>query len=122
MERFGWTERRRRQLDGLADAVDLLAAAGCQQVWLNGSFVTAKDEPGDFDACWDPAGVDIDVVDPIFLDLSPDGRRRQKDRFGGDLFPNIVEAGTGLQFADFFQNQRDGSRKGIVLLHIGGTP
>lgn len=122
MERFGWTERRRRQLDGLADAVDLLAAAGCQQVWLNGSFVTAKDEPGDFDACWDPAGVDIDVVDPIFLDLSPDGRRRQKDRFGGDLFPNIVEAGTGLQFADFFQNQRDGARKGIVLLHIGGTP
>ncbi len=106
----------------MADAVDLLAAAGCQQVWLNGSFVTAKDEPGDFDACWDLGDVDIDALDPIFLDLSPDGRSRQKARFGGELFPNVVEAETGLRFADFFQNQRDGSRKGIVMLHIGGTP
>lgn len=121
MERFGWTEKRRRQLDGLAEAIDLLAAAGCQRVWLNGSFVTSKDEPGDFDACWDPDAVDIDLLDPVLLDLSPDGRRRQKDRFGGELFPNVVEAGSGLDFADFFQNQRDGSRKGIVLLHNGGS-
>ena len=49
----GWTERGRRLLDGLADAVALLTAAGCRRVWLNGSFVTAKDEPGDFDACWE---------------------------------------------------------------------
>ncbi|HUW03012.1 MAG TPA: hypothetical protein VMW08_11710 [Acidimicrobiales bacterium] len=121
VERFGWTEKRRRQLDGLAEAIDLLAAAGCQRVWLNGSFVTSKDEPGDFDACWDPDAVDIDLLDPVLLDLSPDGRRRQKDRFGGELFPNVVEAGSGLDFADFFQNQRDGSRKGIVLLHNGGS-
>ena len=56
----------------------------------------------------------------MLLDLSPEGRRRQKARFGGELFPNVVEAGSGLEFADFFQNQRDGSRKGIVLLHLGG--
>lgn len=120
VERFGWTERRRRQLDGLAEVLDVLATAGCRRVWLNGSFVTAKDEPGDFDACWDPDGVDLDELDPMLLDLSPDGRRRQRARFGGELFPNVVEAGSGLEFADFFQNQRDGSRKGIVLLHIGG--
>ena len=53
VERFGWTERRRRLLDGLAEAIELLAEAGCRKIWLNGSFVTAKDEPGDFDA---PAG------------------------------------------------------------------
>lgn len=68
VERFGWTERR--LLDGLAEAIELLATAGCRKVWLNGSFVTAKDEPGDFDACWDTDGVDLDVLDQVLLDLS----------------------------------------------------
>jgi hypothetical protein len=54
MERFGWNPRRRQLLDVLADAIDALAAAGCSRLWLNGSFVTAKEEPADFDACWDP--------------------------------------------------------------------
>jgi len=111
MERFGWNEKRRALLDGLGEALELLAGVGCRQVWLNGSFVTAKDEPGDFDACWDPDGVDLDEIDPVFLDLSA-GRAAQKRRFGGELFPNVIEAGSGLVFADFFQNERGGSPQG----------
>lgn len=118
VEGFGWTERRRRLLDGLAEAIDLLAAAGCRRVWVNGSFVTAKDEPGDFDACWDTAGVDLDAVDPVLLDLS-DHRRAQKERFGGELFPNVIETQSGLSFAEFFQTERDTGRKGIVVINIG---
>jgi hypothetical protein len=117
VERFGWNERRRRLLDGLADALALLAAAGCRQVWLNGSFVTAKDEPGDFDACWALPGVDLDVLDPVLLDLT-NGRRAQKQRFGGEFFPNVVETESGLVFAEFFQNERDTSRKGIVVIDL----
>jgi hypothetical protein len=117
VERFGWTERRRRLLDGLAEAIDLLTAAGCSQVWLNGSFVTAKDEPGDFDACWDTDGVDLDILDPVLLDLSHQ-RSAQKARFGGELFPNVVESQSGLSFAEFFQSERDTSRKGIVVIYL----
>jgi hypothetical protein len=120
MERFTWNEKRRALLDGLAEALELLAFVGCRQVWLNGSFVTGKDEPGDFDACWDTDGVDLDEIDPVFLDLTA-GRAAQKRRFGGELFPNVIEAGSGLAFADFFQNERDGSRKGIVVLKLGGS-
>lgn len=119
VDRFGWNERRRRLLDGLAEAISLLAEAGCQRVWLNGSFVTAKDEPGDFDACWDTAGVDFDDLDPVFLDLS-NGRAAQKERFGGELFPNVIESDSGLVFSEFFQVERDTTRKGIVLIVIGG--
>jgi hypothetical protein len=119
MERFGWNERRRALLDGLEEALELLAAVGCRRVWLNGSFVTAKDEPGDFDACWDTDGVDLEQIDPVFLDLAV-GRAAQKSRFGGEFFPNVVEAGSGLVFAEFFQNERDGSRKGIVVVKLGG--
>ncbi len=119
LERFGWNEKRRALLDGLAQALELLAAVGCRRAWLNGSFVTSKDEPGDFDACWDTDGVNLDEIDPVFLDFSA-GRVAQKGRFGGEFFPNVVEAGTGLAFAEFFQNERDGSRKGIVALNLGG--
>lgn len=82
---------------------------------MNGSFVTAKDEPGDFDACWALPDVDLDALDPVLLDLS-NGRRAQKDRFGGELF--IVEAGSGLVFAEFFQNERDTGRKGVVVIDL----
>lgn len=118
VQRFGWNQRRRQLLGGLAEAIELLAEAGCRRVWLNGSFVTAKDEPGDFDACWDTESVDLDSIDPVILDLSS-GRAEQKRRFGGELFPNIVELGSGLVFAEFFQGDRDAGRKGIVVIKIG---
>jgi hypothetical protein len=55
---------------------------------------------------------------PVLLDLSK-GRARQKERFGGELFPNVTESGWGLVFAEFFRNDRDTVRKGIVVLKIG---
>ena len=99
MERLGWNRRRRRQLDGLAAAIEALATAGCRRVWLNRSFVTSKEESGDFDACWDTDVVDLDALDPVILDLSA-GRAAQKSRYGGELFPNVIEAESGLVFAE----------------------
>ena len=119
VERFGWTPWRRRLLDGLAESLDLLAQAGCRRVWLNGSFVTAKEDPGDFDAVWDSDDVDDDALDPIFGPLGmTDGRRLQKERFGGEWFPNVAEAGSGKFFATFFQHDRQARMKGIVEIHL----
>ncbi len=73
LERFGWNLVRRRLLDGLAEGLSILADAGCTRVWLNGSFVTAKEEPGDFDAVWSAAGVDagrLRSLSPEILDLT----------------------------------------------------
>lgn len=64
--------------------------------------------------------MDLDTLDPVLVDLS-NGRMAQKARFGGELFPNVVESGSGLVFADFFKNERDTGRKGIVLIVIGGS-
>lgn len=49
---------------------------------------------------------------------SPKGEPAQKERFGGEFFPNVVEAESGLVFAEFFQNERDTGRKGIVVLQL----
>lgn len=53
----------------------------------------------------------------MLLDLS-NHRSAQKARFGGDLFPNVIETQSGLSFAEFFQNERDTSRKGIVVINL----
>ena len=78
--RFGWTNRRRELLTGLKAALEPLREAGCRQVFVNGSFVTDKDEPGDIDVAWDPNGVDVDrllELEPVFGDFD-DRRAAQK--------------------------------------------
>ncbi|MFW8744725.1 DUF6932 family protein [Mesorhizobium japonicum] len=118
IDRFGWNARRLSLLLGLSDALTQLASAGCSAIWLDGSFVTAKDVPGDYDACWDPNGMDGSRLDPLFVDFSPAGRSLRKSRFLGDLFVSAhQEAGSGMTFVDFFQRTRDGAEKGIVLLN-----
>lgn len=77
--------------------------------------MTTKEEPGDFDAVWDLGDVDLDLLDQVFFDFA-NGRRAQKERFGGELLPNVVESASGLVFAEFFQGERDTGRKGIVVI------
>ena len=49
--RFGTTPHRQMLLDGLRAALLSLKDSGCRRVYIDGSFVTAKEEPGDFDGC-----------------------------------------------------------------------
>lgn len=49
--RYGATSRRLTLLAGLKAALDALRTAGCQRAYIDGSFVTNKAIPGDFDGC-----------------------------------------------------------------------
>lgn len=106
-------------LDGFGAAVASLRDAGCSRVYLNGSFVTDKEIPGDFDACWEVSGVDPDLLDPELLDFS-DRRAAQKARYAGELFPAQVAAEPGeTVFLEYFQRDRQtGEPKGIVALDL----
>src|ERR687887_116572 len=75
--RFGTTPRRLALLAGLKAALDVLRAAGCRRAYVDGSFVTARPDPGDFDACWDTVGVDLALVDPV-LKIFANRREAQK--------------------------------------------
>ena len=118
---FGFNAHRRRLLAGLKLACYSLADAGCTTVYVNGSFVTNKELPGDTDVCWDDDGVDFDRIDPVF-DLGEKPREKrveQKERFGGEFFPASMEVERpGQRFLDFFQKGRDGIPKGIVKLNL----
>jgi hypothetical protein len=97
-----------------------LRAAGCKALYVDGSFVTSKERPNDFDACWSGFDVDGDLLDPVLLEFS-DNRAAQKAKFGGELFPaEWVEGGSGKSFLEFFQAERETERpKGIVGIRLG---
>ena len=118
-QRFGGNALRRQQLAGLREALRSLREAGCRAVFVNGSFVTAKESPGDFDACWDLEGVDPDRLDPVLLDFS-EGRAAQKEKYLGELFPaQLPEGISGVTFMEFFQTDREtGTAKGIVAISL----
>lgn len=119
--RYGTNEHRQGLLSGLRGALESLRAAGCRIVYLDGSFVTAKEYPGDFDACWEIEGVDPGLLDPELLDFS-ERRAAQKRRYGGELFVADSPADPGgTAFREFFQQQRGASTlKGIIAIDPGG--
>jgi len=120
VERFGTNERRREILAGLLRALQALKAAGCPRAFIDGSFVTSKEVPGDFDGCWDDDGVDFDALDPVLLNFNGH-REAQKAKFEGELFIATTRADElGTRFLDFFQLDRDGRSKGIILIDLKG--
>jgi hypothetical protein len=120
---YATNTRRRELLDGLLDGLRSLKTSGCTTAYLDGSFVTAKEHPGDFDACWESAGVALDRLDPELRDFS-DARSAQKARYGGEFFPADWPAQPdGTTFLDYFQRDRDtGQPKGIIAIDLGGLP
>ena len=115
---YGFSSWRRKSLmSGLRAATENLKSAGVKTIWINGSFVTGKKEPNDIDGCWEYNElVDINILDPIFLG----DRFGMKKKYGLDFFiANIIEAGSGLPFPKFFQKNRYGEPKGIIVVKLG---
>lgn len=120
--RFGSDPHRNRLLIGLRQALLSLARAGCRTAYLDGSFVSSKTAPDDFDVCWDMNNVDISrlqLEEPVLLDFS-NRRAAQKVKFGGELFPAQERAdAVGAVFLDFFQRDKNtGDPKGIVAIDL----
>ena len=118
---FSGNRHRARLMSGLSAASRNLATAGCRALLLDGSFVTAKPVPGDYDGAWETEGVDPGRLDPVVLDFR-DGRAAMKAKYLGELFPASAVAEPGVLFRDFFQTDRDGVAKGVVLVDLGSLP
>lgn len=117
-QRFAHTPHRANLFRGFCHAVSSLQAAGCRLVYLDGSFVTDKLHPNDFDACWDPANVDPALLDPTLLDFT-NMRAAQKAQYRGELFIATTYAAPGTLFLDFFQTDRySGRPKGLLSVTL----
>jgi len=118
-ERFGYNIYRKRLIRGMKDAFDNLKVAGCKMVYVDGSFVTSKNKPNDYDACWKEEGVDPNLLDSVLKDFS-NGRKAQKMKYRGELFPAaMITATSGEIFLDFFQTDRNSDgKKGIIEINL----
>jgi hypothetical protein len=112
------TPHRRRLLVGLREALLAFQQAGCRTAYIGGSFVTGEETPGDFDGCWDPKGVSLEKLDPVFLDFS-NKRAAQRAKYGGEMFTAGSPAGpAGKTFLEFFQQNREGHPQGIAAFAL----
>jgi hypothetical protein len=114
--RFAKSVHRKLLFSGFKNGVMALRKAGCRIIFLDGSFVTEKPIPGDYDVCWDPVGVDDAKIEPVLLDFS-NKRKKQKKCFHGEFFPtNLLADGKSL-FLDYFQiDKYTGNVKGIICV------
>lgn len=119
---FAWNQRRIWLCAGLYRAINNLRGAGCKTVLIDGSFVTNKENPGDYDAAFDPTGIAGQFLDPVLM-RHTDGRRAMNAKYLGDIFPwGFHATSSGPIYRDFFQTDRDGIPKGVVEIDLGALP
>ncbi len=106
--RFGFNSYRQQMLVRLNLALISLKQAGCDRVYIGGSFVTNKAEPDDIDGCFEGLYLDENEIESIFIDADLDA---QKAKYG-------VEFVFGSNRAAFFQTDRSGNPKGIVVINL----
>lgn len=116
--RFGRSNTARlRLMKGLSAVVRMGRRAGALCLVLNGSFVTAKREPEDWDGVMVfPAGTD--AASPETLALAD--RERMKDGYGADLFL-VFENDRDLLdhfVSEVFGQDRRGRPKGLVRIRL----
>ncbi len=119
-ERYAYNFRRREILKGLQHVLELLAARGVQQVWLDGSFVTNKQRPSDVDVIYvPPPGADTSAWDWVSPARRPDLKKHHRVdlwQFPSPQPPKKFPVGHTLTIKQFFESDADDLPKGIVNL------
>lgn len=113
---FGYNKRRRDLIKGMREALLNLRRAGCPTAYVDGSFITQRRKPGDYDGCRDMDSVNEILVDPVLPDISYN-RYRQKLKCMGEMFSVIL--GVRGSVPGFFQRDRECGAKGIAMTRFG---
>lgn len=60
----------------------------------------------------------MDVLDKVFLNFN-NNREAMKTKFGVDFFVSqAIENSSGVPIVEFFQTDRDGIKRGILLVEL----
>jgi hypothetical protein len=109
-DRFCWNYRRREFYRGLEHVAGELISHRVEKIWVDGSFVTKKERPGDVDVAYEvPEGADIND----WGWLAPRRRRDLKKVQHVDLLPDWPNQ---PQMNRWFCGDIDGNIKGIIRL------
>ena len=118
--RFITSLERIRLKEGMEPMLQHLRDVGCKFVKIDGSFVTSKPKPNDFDGTWDREGVDVAKLDQCINDMN---KGIMKEKYLGELYPqDAIESSSGKPFDEFFQMDRLEITKGIVKINLETLP
>ena len=118
-ERYGYNQKRVWLLIGLRMLLAELSNVDCKSVYIDGSFVTDKEIPGDYDLCWKMDGVIVEDLDPLLLNYTAEGKRLIEEKYRGDIRgAEFSVKETGATYLEFFQHDRNGIAKGVIEIEL----
>ena len=110
--------KRKLAAEGLHRFALMLRAAGGKWMFIDGSFATGRERPSDWDGCFLSAELDWQIADPRLRDINAN-RDSLRAEFRCDVFAaDTINHETGKPFRDFFQQERTGKPKGILVLDL----
>jgi len=121
------SDRRKLLMNGLRNAINEFKKINVSIIYIDGSFVTDKEDPNDIDGCWSTLGIEednLDRIDSDFWSFSDIGefqkcRDRILEKYYLDFYiAEHTEGASGKPFPEFFQTNRDGTEKGIILINL----
>ena len=122
VKEYGFNQRRLDLLNGLSNLIEDLKTCGCTILYIDGSFVTKKRNPGDYDACWREYDENHCLIKPgiSFRILLEGTKEEQRLKYGGDIRAAFTFADyNDNSYLEFFQRDKgDKSKKGILQLNI----
>jgi len=113
---FSFSKRRIELLEGLEKVVAILRKIKATHIYIDGSFVTNKPEPGDWDACFESSKSE---ANNLLCKYPFTDREVQKELYKGELFhAKSIADEYGNTYLDFFQKKKENSaiKKGIIEL------
>jgi hypothetical protein len=100
---------------------EILKRAGCNRIYIGGSFVSRKPYPKDFDLLWDDRGVDFKILQSLDINLFDSGRNKrlaQKKTYGGEIFQAYLYANDYETFIEYFQKDKNLNNRGIMAIDL----
>lgn len=121
-KRLGFSKKRQKLLAGMKNLIAYCKLLQCDILYIDGSFVSSKIYPSDYDACWDTTATDREAVLRAVEQSSLNSdSETQKEDFGGEIYPAFTKApfNHGLTILDYFQTVKDrDEKKGIIKLKL----
>lgn len=117
-QRCATSDHRKRLFLAFKSVIEILQAANCPEVFLNGSYVTSAATPGDYDLCYESTGMQPDESWRELLAMSAEER---KATHLGDIFIRMPIPPFNIDHVEEWRKDRDGNIKGILRVDLRTT-
>lgn len=115
--RFATNSHRGKLFNLLLEVLMILQRCNCPEVHLNGSYITTKEEPEDYDLCFESTGIE---PTPELYDFLAQKEEARKKRYGGDIFVRMPEPPYYYDHVTQWQTdgRNDDLAKGILRINL----